>query len=61
MIKPAERASDVEESSRVQIGEIETVSEPRAVATGSGSPARFLRVPPDPVATALGSDTMPEI
>jgi len=33
------------------------VSEPRAVATGSGSPAGFLKFPPDPVATARGSDT----
>ena len=36
---------------------ISIVSEPRTVATGSGSPARFFEVPPDPVATALGSDT----
>jgi len=33
------------------------VSEPRAVATGSISPAGFLRAHLDPVATARGSDT----
>jgi len=33
------------------------VSEPRAVATGSRSPAGFLKIPADPVATARGSDT----
>ena len=36
-----------------------SVSEPRAVATGSRSPAGFLKVPPDPIATARGSDTKP--
>jgi len=33
------------------------VSVPGAIATGSGSPARFPRVPPDPVASAPGTDT----
>jgi len=33
------------------------VSVPGAVATGSGSPARLLKVPRDPVATAPGTDT----
>ena len=35
----------------------QSVSEPRAVATGSRTPVGFLKVPHDPVATARGSDT----
>ena len=34
------------------------MSEPRAVATGSGGTSKNLAGLPDPVATALGSDTM---